>query len=151
MQSMTLEQLRAANDAGGVSGVTLKGLGGTFLIQIATRSGVQAVLTKARSREPRRFGTPLAALNTLRDIGIVVGQFDASEYNPAERAQEPGNRGRADAMRQAHEAAAYTRQIEAGIRAAIDDPRPSVSQEEVMAEMEAQIATFGKPTKGSGV
>ena len=49
MQSMTLEQLRAASNAGGVSGVTLKGQGGAFLVQIDTRSGTAAVLSKARS------------------------------------------------------------------------------------------------------
>ena len=67
MQSMTLEQLRAANDAGGVSGVTLKGQGGAFLVQIDTRSGSGALLSKARSTEPRRFGNPLAAFNVLRE------------------------------------------------------------------------------------
>ena len=77
MQSMTIEQLRAATHAGGVAGVTLKGLGGAFLVEIATRSGAAALLAKARSNEPRRFGNPLAALNVLRDIGITVGQFDA--------------------------------------------------------------------------
>ena len=49
MQSMTIEQLRAASDAGGVAGVTLKGQGGAFLVQIATRSGATALLTKART------------------------------------------------------------------------------------------------------
>ncbi|WP_197272864.1 hypothetical protein [Nitrosospira briensis] len=39
MQSMTIEQLRAASNAGGVSGVTLKGQGGAFLVQIVTCSG----------------------------------------------------------------------------------------------------------------
>ena len=39
MQIMTLEQLRAASNAGGVSGVTLVGQGAAFLVQIATRSG----------------------------------------------------------------------------------------------------------------
>ena len=67
MQSMTIEQLRAASNAGGVSGVTLKGQGGTFLVQIATRSGSGAVLSKARSTEPRRFGNPLAASGALSD------------------------------------------------------------------------------------
>ena len=56
MQSMTIEQLRAASNAGGVSGVTLKGQGGAFLVQIDTRSGSSAVLSKARSTEPRRLG-----------------------------------------------------------------------------------------------
>ena len=96
MQSMTIEQLRAATHAGGVAGVTLKGLGGAFLVEIATRSGAAALLAKARSNEPRRFGNPLAALNVLRDIGITVGQFDASAWNPDEKDETPGNRGRAE-------------------------------------------------------
>ncbi len=142
MQSMTLEQLRAASNAGGVSGVTLKGMGGAFLVQIATRSGSGAVLAKARSSEPRRFGNPLAALNVLRGIGITVGQFDATEYDPADKEQDPGNRGRADAMREAHEAAAYTKWLAAEIQASINDHRPSIPHDEVMAEMDADIAAL---------
>ncbi|MBS0318073.1 MAG: hypothetical protein JSR49_13200, partial [Proteobacteria bacterium] len=105
---MTIEQLRAASDAGGVSGVTLKGQGGAFLVQIATRSGTAAWLAKARSNEPRRFGNPISALNVLRGVGITIGQFDASEWNPDEKEQVTGNRGRAEAMRKAHQAAAYS-------------------------------------------
>jgi hypothetical protein len=144
MQTMTIEQLRAASNAGGVSGVTLKGEGGAFLVQIDTRSGSSAVLSKARSTEPRRFGNPLAALNVLRDIGIMVGQFDASEYNPAEKAHDAGNRGRAEAMRGAHEAAAYNQWLAGEIQASIDDPRPSIPHDEVMAEMDADIAALPK-------
>jgi len=144
MQSMTIEQLRAASDAGGVSGVTLKGEGGAFLVQIVTRSGSGAVLSKSRSTEPRRFGNPLAALNVLRDIGIMVGQFDASEYNPAEKAHDAGNRGRAEAMRGAHEAAAYNQWLAGEIQASIDDSRPSIPHDEVMAEMDADIAALPK-------
>lgn len=140
MQSMTIEQLRAASNAGGVSGVTLKGQGGAFLVQIATRSGSSAVLSKARSTEPRRFGNPLVALKVLRDIGITAGKFDASEYNPADKEPDAGNRGRADAMREAHEAAAYNQWLAAEIQVSIDDPQPSISHDEVMARMDARIA-----------
>jgi len=140
MKNMTIEQLRAASDAGGVSSVTLKGQGGAFLVQIATRSGSGAVLSKARSTEPRRFGNPLAALKVLRDIGITVGKFDASEYDPADKEPDAGNRGRADAMREAHEAAAYNQWLAAEIQASIDDPRPSIPHDEVMARMDARIA-----------
>lgn len=140
MQSMTLEQLRTANETGGVSSVTLKGQGGVFFVQIATRSGAKAVLAKARSREPRRFGNPAAALNVLRDIGITIGQFDASEWDPAEREPAPGTSGRAAALRKAHEAAAYNEWLAAEIQAAIDDPRPSIPHDEVMARMDARIA-----------
>ncbi|EFH5451016.1 hypothetical protein AACI21_004648 [Escherichia coli] len=150
MQSMTIEQLRAASDAGGVEGVTLKGQGGAFLVQIATRSGAAALLAKARSQEPRRFGNPIAALNVLRDVGITIGQFDASEWNPDEKEETAGNRGRAEAMRKAHQAAAYSEWLAAEIQDAIDDPRPNLSHNEVMAEMDADIAALAaehKPAK----
>ncbi|MEO8410460.1 MAG: hypothetical protein ABI478_07800, partial [Propionivibrio sp.] len=66
----------------------------------------------------------------------------ASEYDPAAREQDAGNRGRADAMRAAHEAAAYNRWLAAEIQDAIDDPRPSIPHDEVMAEMDADIAAL---------
>jgi len=140
MQSMTLEQLRTANRTGGVAGVTLKGRGGAFFVQITTRSGVGAVLAKARSDEPRRFGNPAAALNVLRDIGITIGRFDASEWDPAEREPSSRTSGRAEALRKAHKAAAYNEWLAAEIQAAIDEPGPSIPHDEVMARMDARIA-----------
>ncbi len=76
----------------------------------------------------------------LRDVGITIGQFDSSEWNPAEKEETAGNRGRAEAMRGAHEAAAYNQWLAAEIQDAIDDPRPSVPHDEVMARMDARIA-----------
>lgn len=142
MQSMTVEQLRAATQTGGVESVNLKGQGGTFLVQIATHSGTDALLAKARSREPRRFGNPAAALNVLRNVGITAGQFDARDWNPAEKADNAGNRGRAEAMRKAHQAAAYTEWLAAEVQEAIDDPRPNLSHDDVIADMEADIAAL---------
>lgn len=97
---MSIEHLHA----GGVAGVTLKGQGAAFLVQIASRSGTAALLAKARSTEPRRFGNPGAALNMLRDLGITIGRFDGSEWNPHQKQEIPGNRGRAEVMRKSHEA-----------------------------------------------
>ncbi|EOU8399073.1 hypothetical protein ACN1YK_003082 [Escherichia coli] len=142
MQSMTLEQLRTASEAGGVSGVTLKGQGGAFFVQIATRNGSGAVLAKARSSEPRRFGNPASAMNVLRDVGITIGQFDASEWNPAEREPVERSDSRAQALRKAHEAAAYNEWLAGEIQEAIDDPRPNISHDDVMAEMDADIAAL---------
>ena len=68
MQTMTLDQLRAAASAGGVAGVTLKGMGAGFFIEIDTRSGHGVVLSKARGSEPRRFGNPTSALVLLREL-----------------------------------------------------------------------------------
>ncbi len=139
METMTLEQLRTAHDSGGVVGVTLKGQGAGFLVQIMTRSGTDAVLSKARSTEPRRFGNPLAALNVLRDVGIATGQFDASAYDPTEKNPDTASKGRADAMREAHEALAYNQWLAAQIQASIDDPHPNISHDQAMAEVDALL------------
>ena len=140
MQTVTIEQLRAVNDAGGIVGVTLKGQGGAFLVHVATRNGADALLAKARSSEPRRFGNPLSAINLLRGIGITAGAFDAADWNPDEKEPAPGNRGRSDAMREAHRAAAYSKWLAGELQAAIDDPRPSLPHGDVMAQMDAEIS-----------
>lgn len=142
MQSMTLEQLRATANAGGVTGVTLKGQGGGFFVEIATRSGQDAFLVKARSTEPRRFGSPTSALIVLRDVGITIAQLDATHWNPDQKDMTRSRQTRSDAMRKAHEAAAYTKWLAAEIQEAIDDPRPSIPDDEVMADMDAEIAVI---------
>lgn len=149
MRSITIEQLRAANEVGGVVGITLKGQGGAFLVQVATRSGAVAVLAKARSCEPRRFGNPVSALNVLRDIGITSGQFDIGEWDPAEKPESIGNRGRAEAMRKAHQAAAYSEWLAGELQEATRDSSPSVSHDEVMAEMDAQVAGLASGPKSA--
>ncbi len=142
MQSMTLAQLRATVSACGVVGVTLKGHGGGFFLEIATRSGHDAILSKARSTEPRRFGNPASALVVLRDLGIAVAQIDATDWNPDQKDMRQIRQDRAQAMREAHAAAAYSKWVAAELQASIDDPRPSIPHEEVMAEMDADLATF---------
>lgn len=144
MQSMTLEQLRATVSAGGVVGVTLKGQGSGFFMEIATRSGQDAFLVKARSTEPRRFGSPNSALIVLRDLGIAVAQLDATNWNPDQKEVTQNRDSRAQAMRQAHEAAAYNQWLAGEIQASIDDLRPNLSHDEVMAEMDADIAALRK-------
>ena len=140
MHSMTLEQLRVASNSGGVSSVTLKGQGGAFLVQIDTRSGSGAVLSKARSSEPRRFGNPIAALSLLRDLGITIGQFDASDWNPDEKVVNSRDDARAQVLREAHEAGAYVKWLASEIQESIDDPLPSVPHDEVISRMDARIA-----------
>ncbi|MNQ81199.1 hypothetical protein D3C85_962080 [compost metagenome] len=142
MQTLTLEQLRATATAGGVSSVTLKAEGGCFFVSIHTRAGADAILTKARSCEPRQFARPDKAMALLREMGIEVGQFDVSHWNPEAKAMTSGNEGRARAMRETHAAARHTKWLVGEVKAAIDDPRPSIAHDEVMAEMEAELAAF---------
>ena len=142
MHSMTLEQLRATANAGGVTGVTLKGQGGGFFVEVATRSGQDALLVKARSTEPRRFGNPTSALIVLRDVGIAVAHLDATDWNPDQKDMTRSRQNRAEAMRTAHEAAAYNQWLAAEVQASIDDPRPSIPHDEVTVGMDADIASL---------
>jgi len=139
MHSMTLEQLRATAAAGGVAGVTLKGQGGAFMLRIATRSGQQAVLAKARSTEPRRFGNPASAMILLREIGIAVAQLDATDWDPDQKDMSRSRASQAEAMRTAHQAAAHNRWLAAEIQASLDDPQPSIPHDDAMAAMDAEI------------
>lgn len=142
MQSMTLEQLRATASAGGVVDVTLRGQGGGFFVEIATRSGQNAILSKARSTEPRRFGNPTSALVLLLAIGIPVTRLDTTDWNPHEKDMKHSRQSRAEAMRQAHKAAAYNKWLGAEIQTSIDDPQPNIAHNDVMAEMDADIAAL---------
>jgi hypothetical protein len=122
----------------------LKGQGSGFFVEIATRSGQDAFLVKARSTEPRRFGSPNSALIVLRELGIAVAKLDATHWNPGQKEVAQNRDSRAQAMRQAHEAAAYNRRLVGEIQASIDDPRPSFPHDEVMAEMDADMAALPK-------
>lgn len=82
---MTLTELRATATAGGIQDVTLIGKGDGFFIEIATRSGQSAVLTKARSTQPRRFGNPATALTVLKEMGITVARIDATHWDPEQK------------------------------------------------------------------
>jgi hypothetical protein len=119
MHTLTLEQLRATTDAGGVAGVTLKAQGGAFYVQIGTRNGGEAVLAKARSREPRSFGNPTQVLTLLRSIGLAVGSFDVKNWNPDDKASIRRRPDRAEALKRTHEAAEHDKwfraQVEQGL------------------------------------
>ena len=139
MHSMTLEQLRAANVAGGIENVTLKGDGAAFLVEIATRRG-RAVLSKARSTEPRRFGNLASALHVLIDIGITTGVFDAGAWDPEAKVPTAGNRGRGEAMREAHQARAHNEWLRAEIASSLDEDGRNVPLDEGIEQLLSGIS-----------
>ena len=51
-----------------------------------------------------------------------------------------GSSLRSESARKAHQAAAYNQWLAAEVQDAIDDPRPNISHDDVMAEMDADIA-----------
>ena len=147
MQSMTLTQLRATAGAGGVVDVTLRGQGGGFFVEISTRSGQAAILSKARSSEPRRFGNPASALALLLGIGISVTRTDATDWNPDEKDMSQSRPRQSQALRHAHKAAAYSKWLGIEIQTSIEDPGPNIAHNDVMSVMDADIAALTSRTK----
>jgi hypothetical protein len=141
MYTLTLEQLRAAKDAGDIVGVSLKSEGGTFFIQVDTQSGGVAVLAKARTSEPRSFGNPVQALNLLRKLGLFAGTFDIALWQPEQKGV--GKRpDRSVALKRTHEAAEYDkwfrRQVQPGLAEANDSNTAWVPHKTVKESIERQ-------------
>lgn len=153
MDTLTLEQLRTTTDAGGIAGVTLKAEGGAFIVRVDTRKGGEAVLAKARSTEPRRFGNPAQALSLLRELGLTVGAFDVGQWNPEEKPAARTRPDRAQALRRTHQAAGYDQwfraQVQEGLAEADDPDTRWIPQESAKQDMQRQRAALQALAKGS--
>ncbi|MBS9428049.1 MULTISPECIES: hypothetical protein [Photorhabdus] len=142
MYTLTLEQLRATTNSGGVASVTLKAEGGSFIVQIDTLKGGEAVLTKARSKEPRRFGNPVQAFTLLKGLGLVVGAFNVEQWEPDQKVTHRTRPDRAEALKRAHEAVEHDKwfreQVKQGLNEADDPNTVWVSHESAKQEMQRQ-------------
>jgi hypothetical protein len=65
----------------------------------------------------------------LQGLGISHFHVDASSYDP-QQLKTYARPDRAEAMKQAHEAAAYEEWFKRQVQLSIDDPRPSISDED---------------------
>lgn len=152
MHTLTLEQLRTATVAGGVSGVTLQADGGDFIVRIETLKAGEAVLAKARSTEPRRFGNPVQALALLRELGLVAGSFDVAQWRPDEKPATRTRPDRAEALRRTHQAAGYDQwfraQVEQGLAEADDPSTDWVSHTAAKQDMQRQREELQALMKG---
>ena len=93
---------------------------------------------RGHARLFRRFET-LAGY--LRDMGITAFHVNAAEFDAGAGAGAPGDRSQVTAserMKHTHAAAAYDKWFRQSVQAAIDDPRPSVPDEDVRREFAAR-------------
>ncbi len=128
--TFTLQQLRAATQAGGILGVSIKGQGNHFLVQVATRAG-QAVLVTARSKDPRSFKSPLQAMVLLKQVGIVTGQFDLTQYSPDQHETAPRSRRRpAKPSKLGLRWNRIAESISSPAQPSLDDPSLDISEEQ---------------------
>jgi len=85
MHSMTLEQLRATHETGGLAAATLKAEGKDFYIVADSRSGGRVVLVRYSDRKPRPFAEPGTALKLLREIGFGSVKVDMAAWQPDQK------------------------------------------------------------------
>ncbi len=83
----------------------------------------------------------------LRGIGIPRFDVDVVDYDP-ERARR-ARPDRSEALKHAHEAAAYDKWFRGQVQVALDDPRPSMPNGEVSARWAKKRARLVKKAKGA--
>lgn len=143
MTTMNLEQLRASADSGGVTGITLKGHGAAFIVNIETLRG-HAVMVTSKSRAgqaplPRKFLDPRKAMLVLRGIGIHELRVDGTAWRPDDATGRTVRPDRSAAMKATHEAKAHADWLTEKVEASLADPAANVPHARVMLDAQAII------------
>ncbi len=118
-------------EAGAVRGAHVVGQSGGWAVMV--KYGMtERPLAAQRTRQVRLFRKLETLVSYLRAIGIARFDVDAANYdtNTATASRRPD---RSEALKRAHEAAAYDAWFRDQVQQSIDDPRPSVSDEEARA------------------
>nr|WP_315226201.1 hypothetical protein [uncultured Albidiferax sp.] len=125
MQTLNLEQLKAATLAGGVTGITLRGDGAAFVVNVHTQRG-EAIMVTSR-QQPRRFADPRKALQVLRSTGWNECRLDATQWRPEDSALERTPRpDRSIALKAAHEAAQADEDYDRWFRAKVQKSQDGI-------------------------
>jgi len=123
-------------EAGAVKGAHVVGQGGGWAILV--KYGLHERPLATRGREVRHFRKLETLVSYLKRIGIARFDVDAASYDPAE-APKNARPDRSEALKHAHEAAAYDAWLRDKVAASLADPRPSIPHEEAMRRVRAVI------------
>ena len=131
--------LRRLVDAGAHVGAEVIGSAGGWGVVISYgRASQTLAATRGAPRTWRQFET-LASY--LKELGIVEYRVNAAEFEPGGTQKEAPDRRSVTAserMKRAHEAAAYDAWFREQVQASIDDPRPSIGNEQARTLMAAR-------------
>lgn len=118
-------------EAGAVRGAHVVGQNGGWSVLIQYGKVERPLITK-NNQDIRLFKRLETLVSYLRGIGIVKFDVDAVDYDSS-AVTSTKRPDRSEALRKAHEAAAYDKWFREQVQASIDDPRPSIPSEEVEA------------------
>ncbi|MFZ4538816.1 hypothetical protein [Propionivibrio sp.] len=125
-------------EASAIRGASIIGLPGGWSVLLKL-GPTEKPLGTQRTDKPRTWRSLDTCMDYLKnELHIVrIDLLDASNHSAGDVTRST----RADSserMKRAHEAAAYDTWFRAQVQAAIDDPRPSIPHEQVMAEFDAR-------------
>ncbi len=152
MQQITLDQLRSMSAAGGIRSVTLMGDDGAFCIRALTQRGEEALLMTQRGNT-RRFAHINKAAAMLKEMGIEDVLLSLQNWEPEQSQSGRVSRpDRSEAMKRAHEAAAYDawfhEQVDTAISEADDPATVWVGDDNASASWVARRAELLKRIAG---
>lgn len=127
-------------EAGAVRSAHIVGQNGGWGVLVKCGMTERA-LAAQRSHQVRIFRKFETLVNYLKGVGIARFDVDAVNYDAASLKTTRNRPDRAEAMKSAHEAAAYDKWLKAEVQEAIDDTSPTIPHNEVMEEVRAVIAT----------
>lgn len=127
-------------EAGAVRSAHIVGQNGGWGVLVKCGMTERA-LAAQRSHQVRVFRKFETLVNYLKGVGIARFDVDAVNYDAASLKTTRNRPDRAEAMKSAHEAAAYDKWLKAEVQEAIDDTSPTIPHNEVMKEVRAVIAT----------
>lgn len=88
MDMITLGELRAAFQAGGLRSVGVAAAGGLFFVTVQPRSGGWMVLATNKKKQGRGFRDLGRAVLLLHEIGVQKIAVDVSGWEPGRAAEE---------------------------------------------------------------
>ena len=137
--------LRRLVDAGANVGAEVVGASGGWGVVIKYgRASQTLAATRGKPRTFRQFET-LASY--LKDLGITEFRVNTAEFDAGTGATNPTDKRSATAserMKRAHQAAAYDTWFRVQVQAAIDDPQPSVDDQEMRNQFAVKRAALVK-------
>ena len=137
--------LRRLVDAGAQVGAEVVGaVGGWGVVINHGRTNQTLSATRGKPRTFRQFET-LAGY--LKALGITDYRVNAAAFEPGTAVSNPADRRSTTAserMKRAHQAAAYDAWFRKEVQASIDDPRPSVDDDEVRKQFATKRAALTK-------
>ncbi len=122
-----------------IRGASIIGASGGWSVVLKIGTEEMPLVTQ-RTDRPRLWSSLDSCVSYLKGE-LHIARFDlldATHYNKAVIAGKV-RKDTAERMRHAHESAAYDKWFREGVQASINDPRPSISNEEAKAKSRAAI------------